>query len=104
MQASYVSAADLESELSKQERHVVRSEETEGSETKRKREKVVRQKIVRWRDTQEYARLGTAAREMVEKSMLSKGLKHSDTYYFLNNLAVKADILCSSADERIPFF
>ena len=41
---------------------------------------------------------------MVEDSMLNKGLKHSETYYFLNDLADKADILWSGVNERIPFF
>ena len=40
---------------------------------------------------------------MVEEGMLNKGLKHSETYLFLNALADKANILWPSG-ERVPFY
>ena len=65
---------------------------------------MVLNKIEQWHATEEYKRLGQAARQMVEDRMLSKGLKHSETYYFLNDLADKADLFWSASNERIPFF
>ena len=71
---------------SQSKRHLEEDDVDADSEMKRDRELDVQRKIEKWRNTNEYKRLGERARAMVEKSMLEKEQDYSSTYIFLTML------------------
>ena len=55
------------------------------------RQEDIKKQIKAWKTTNEFERLSTNARKLVENFMLFKQKRHSDIYIWLNKLAERAE-------------